>query len=454
MNDFNSPLSLSSSDSHLVEAFQWAKTQALAYVFQGDPVGDWYEAALPGRQAFCMRDVAHQASGAHALGLARFNRNMLHRFAENISASRIWCSYWEIDRRNLPCPVDYHNDHDFWYNLPANFDILDCCWRQYLWTGDRAYLDDPTFRFFYAKSVEEYVRQWDLDRDGLMEYDPENGYCGIASYDEDFPRPLLGGDQVAAQYGGYRAYANLAELDGNLDEAERFRNLAQGLRDHYNTNWWNESNSRFYCALQQDYSFSSQLRGISNFFPLYFEMTEAGRKTDQVLAQAVQLSPHLNVEERSYQPEIFFRYGLYQPAYQELLALCEPNLPRRTYPEVSYAVVGAITSGLMGIAPDARERLVTTLPHLPDEVEWVELDHLPILDTRITLRHRGRSESSITNQGNQPFYWQATFPGWVDSLLVDGAHFPALHNYGPNGQEETYALLRVGRAEQHVARIA
>ena len=58
-NDVASELSLSSPDAHLVEAFNWAKKQALAYAFEGDPVGPWYEAALPGREAFCMRDVSH-----------------------------------------------------------------------------------------------------------------------------------------------------------------------------------------------------------------------------------------------------------------------------------------------------------------------------------------------------------------------------------------------------------
>src|SRR5437016_2951019 len=79
----SSPLEFNSSDKHLNQAFHWAKAQAMAYVFDGDPVGPWYEAAEPGREAFCMRDTAHQALGAHALGLDRYNLNMLHRFAEN-----------------------------------------------------------------------------------------------------------------------------------------------------------------------------------------------------------------------------------------------------------------------------------------------------------------------------------------------------------------------------------
>src|SRR5208283_3524814 len=69
-----------SSDQRLAAGFEWAKRQALAYVFHGDPVGDWYEAALPNRQAFCMRDVSHQSAGAQVLGLAPVTANLLRKF--------------------------------------------------------------------------------------------------------------------------------------------------------------------------------------------------------------------------------------------------------------------------------------------------------------------------------------------------------------------------------------
>src|ERR1700683_4950892 len=119
-----SDLELRSSDTRLVQSFNWAKQQAMAYVFDGDPVGPWYEAALPGRRAFCMRDVSHQVAGAQALGLSKYTHNMLRRFAENISASKGWCSYWEINYLNHPAPIDFKSDEEFWYNLPANFDVL------------------------------------------------------------------------------------------------------------------------------------------------------------------------------------------------------------------------------------------------------------------------------------------------------------------------------------------
>src|SRR5512140_111684 len=111
----NSAVSFACSDSRLNDGFAWAKERALAYAFDGDHVGPWYEAALPGRSAFCMRDVSHQCAGAHVLGLERRSANMLRKFAERIAESRDWCTYWEIAKWHRTAPVDYTSDADFWY---------------------------------------------------------------------------------------------------------------------------------------------------------------------------------------------------------------------------------------------------------------------------------------------------------------------------------------------------
>jgi hypothetical protein len=117
----------------------------------GDPVGPWYESALSPRYAFCMRDVAHQSIPAEVLGMSAANKNMFTLFAKNISASKDWCTYWEINKWGKPAPADYRNDTAFWYNLPANFDILNACWNLYLWTGDKDYISDPAFENFFQQ---------------------------------------------------------------------------------------------------------------------------------------------------------------------------------------------------------------------------------------------------------------------------------------------------------------
>ena len=57
-----------SSDKKLEETYKWAQQMALSYAHdRNDSVGAWYEAALPQREAFCMRDVSHQTVGAQIL---------------------------------------------------------------------------------------------------------------------------------------------------------------------------------------------------------------------------------------------------------------------------------------------------------------------------------------------------------------------------------------------------
>jgi hypothetical protein len=445
-----SQLTFLSDDSVLQEGFTWAKAQALAYAFTGDPVGDWYEAALPSRAAFCMRDVSHQATGAHLLGLAGFTRNMLHRFAENTSARRGWCSFWEIDKFNRPCPVDYRDDDYFWYNFPANFDVLDCCLRQYLWTADRTYLEDPAFRFFYTKSVNEYVQHWDWDRDGLMEHDPSYGCRGIATYNEEVPDPLVGGDLVAAQAAGYRAFADLLDLEGREMEATSYRDQAAALKRLYNEEWWDALGKRFYGFMNQDRSFATDDQGLGNIFTLYFDLADGEERVSRTLDTMIKIEPTLNnVESRSYIPEILYRYGRNQAAYAVLKSLLDPHLPRREYPELAYALIGALGTGLMGLKVDAREHLVSTLPHLTSETDQAEMRGVPVLGTHLDLCHMGCTETTLTNQGWQPFYWQAAFPGQVEMLVVNGQPWRAQQATRWDGQRESYVLMRVGGGEKH-----
>jgi hypothetical protein len=56
---------------------------------------------------------------------------MFRKFAASMSPAIDWCSYWEIDRYDRPCPVDYTAKRISGINLPANFDVATRCsvWR-------------------------------------------------------------------------------------------------------------------------------------------------------------------------------------------------------------------------------------------------------------------------------------------------------------------------------------
>ncbi|MFN8493750.1 MAG: hypothetical protein U0350_39475 [Caldilineaceae bacterium] len=435
--------SLSSGDAALVAGFNWAKQQALAYVGDAarDPVGAWYEAALPGREAFCMRDVAHQSTGAQVIGLAHATRNMLTKFAMHIAAARDWCTYWEIDRYDRPCPVDYRNDQAFWYNLPANFDVLHCCYRQYLWTGDRTYLDDPIFRNFYARTVDDYVRAWDRDGDGIPDHLPSDGYRGIGTYNEQVPHPCIGGDLLATQFAAYQTYADMLTLRGEAQQAAVFRERAQALQTRYERDWWNEATQRFASFQQQDGAYHFGCNGTPVFFPLALGLVQDRRKAQAALGSEIAQRTTLNVEERSYLPELFYNFGQADVAYAELLTQMHPTYARREYPEVSFAALGSIVTGMMGIAPDARTQTIATCPRLTTETPWVTVSNLPVFANHIQVTHKGCMETALSHLRGEPFRWQAKFSGEHAALWVDGVKQDAICRMNVYGQTESWVLV-------------
>jgi len=477
-----SKLILDSSDARLVAAFNWAKRQAMAYVSDGDPVGPWYEAALPGREAFCMRDVSHQAMGAQALGLSPYTLNMLHRFAENISDSKDWCSYWEINRYNKPAPADYKSDAEFWYDLPANFDVLDTCYRMYLWTGDAAYVSDPVFLNFYEKTVVDFVQRWDLGTDTVMkrrrflnergEFDPADSFQfyrgdpGYAEKREDF---VLDISLLDTQYAAYQAYAFLEGTRGDLEAAQIYLNKAAGVKALVNSFWWDDADHHFYSLLNKDYQFE----GHSYSDLLYRNIAEEGPKAQSAfedLVASVKASPaggstllderkpppSIGVEGESHYPEILYRYGAPDLAYDEIMDLAREGRDRQEYPEVSYSVIGAIVTGLMGVTlqtPSPLETggrmnylevIVKTLPGLTAQTEWAELRNLPIRSNLVGVRQEGQRKTVVMNESGPSFIWQATFLGSFATLLVNGKPVNATADKEPLGRVTSWVRIPVG----------
>lgn len=449
-----SQLELRSSDTRLVQAFDWAKKQALMYVFDSDPVGLWYEASLPGRRAFCMRDVSHQAAGAHALGLAGYTHNMLRRFAENISDSKDWCSYWEINYLNQPAPVDYISDKKFWYNLPANFDVLDASYRMYLWTRDRSYIEDPVFLNFYDRTVADYVSRWNLGTNAIMgrtnQVDGPPYFRGDPSYEESRPDIVLGVDLLAAQYAGYRSYAAIQKLRGNNEAAEISQKQSSDIKFLVNTKWWNASGAYFYSYIDKDHTF----QGKADADLLYWGVVDDGAKAKSTIAtllKRMQSEPANEVEPESHYAEILYKYGVPDPAYAEIMDLTRAGRVRQEYPEVSFSVIGAIVSGLMGVnidpvesAADPSAIVVTTLPQLTKQTQWAELRNLPIGTGTISIRHEGIERTVFWNQGKTKLIWRAIFPGTSAKLIVNGKAVRAESGMLHSSKPITWVQIPVG----------
>jgi hypothetical protein len=455
-----------SSDRKLADGFRWAKAQALAYVRDSPVVGAWYEASLPGRNAFCMRDVSHMSTGAQFLGLGPNTRNMLHQFAQHISASKKWCTWWEITGEGKPAPADYKSDENFWYCLPANFDVLDACHRQWLWSRDNAYLDD-VFLNYYRRTVTDYVKQWDHNNDGLLEHLPGDGHMGIGTYDEDLTDDVLvGADLIAAQYAAYGGYAAFQLGRNERAMANEFAGKAQDLKSLYNTKWWDASRNCYFAALSEDGRFHADLKastgGTDIQFPLYFGLTDSGSKTQASLEQLEQRlrleSATLGgivggVEGRTYLPDIFYKYGLSAAAYAVLVALMNPALKRREYPEVSYSVIGNLGTGLMGIRPTLRAGEIETYPQLTAATEWAALRHVPVGQNVISVKHTHAGTTTFSNDSGPEIVWRASLPGDSKMLLVDGSRVPAETATRAGGIVESFHALHVRSGETRVVSV-
>ena len=421
-----------SSNVKLTSAFEWAKNKALSFAHDGsDPVGYWYEAALPNREAFCMRDVSHQAIGAAMLGLNKHNLNMFQKFAENISVEKDYCSYWEINRYNKPAPVDYQNDKDFWYNLPANFDVVYNAWRLYQWTGDKTYLTHPAFKNFYALSMDKYVDHWQLSSDKVTQRDRSmhssksqrfGAQRGIPTYNEGGRgETILGIDLTASMIAAYKAYSEMLTLNGEPAKASAFLNKAKREQQFLNDFWWDKQKQEYRSVQYADQSFDYFMVGEDQaflHFLLYFNAVEDQAQIAKLAERYRDNYSHLIVELKSYLPIIFYENGYSNLATKMIIDLCSPENARRDYPENSFTIVEHITRGLMGVQPDALKNTVTTIPRL-EVGDWAELKDLPVLSNTISIKHEA-STTTFTNGKGAALTWRACHPGNHDYLYVNG----------------------------------
>jgi hypothetical protein len=452
----DSQLLFESSDHKLEQAFKWAKAQALHYAHEGeDPVGPWYEAALPGRRAFCMRDVAHQVIGAAALGLDAGNLNMLSRFASAVSPARDWAGYWEIDVTGNASPEDYLNDHDFWYNLPANFDILDAAVRLWAWTADNTYLTDSRFTAFFEATAGPYVKSWGLQSDNILSR-PRimnalfNYARGIPSYNEgpegfDAAAFNVGVDLLAAEY---RAFTDLAFLAGrrhDLQAQHKYLQTAAALSDLIETKAWSEKDQRYYGFLRPD----GTAGGSGDMWLLRFDAISDPVRIRGALSylESPQVLQAMNVEGESYLPRIFFLNGENASAYQQIFSLSNPAQQRRDYPEVSFAVIDALVTGVMGVEGqpllEESQPMIRTLSRLLTDADKASIQGVRIQGATVDITHIGEHQTSFTNRSNKPLRWQAEFPSSHRMLYAEGKWVRASLQYHPIGKPTSSIVLVV-----------
>lgn len=448
----------SSSLTGVKDAFTWARDKALSFAHDGtDPVGVWYEAALPNREAFCMRDVSHQCIGAEILGLSEHNYNMMQKFAQNISASRDYCSFWEINRYDLPAPVDYRSDQDFWYNLPANFDVVFSLNRLYNWSGNKQYMQGRDFKRFCELSLNEYVDHWDLGydevvgRNRLLHMSTDDSlefgsHRGIPTYNEGGRgMARLGIDMTASLLAAYRSYAQMLEWQGDSMQAKAYRDRAANEDSFLYDFWWDANRDKFKSIWYQDSTFDYFFVGSDQAFLhylFYFEVLKEAQYIRPLVKAYEDNYQQLIVELKSYLPIISYEFGDVQLANKMIVELCSEENQRRDYPENSFTVVEHITRGLMGLEAYAADTMLSTFSRLPKESDWAEMTDLSALGRPLDLRHEGQHRTVLTNKGITPLKWQAQFQGEHDFLYVEGEKENAVVTDTYYGKK-SYVLVQV-----------
>lgn len=392
-------LTFNCSDEYLNEGFKWAKNLALSYANKNDPVGLWCESALPGRNAFCMRDVSHQVNGAFALGLSAYSKNMLMRFAQSIAESRKFCCFWEINRLYRPAPVDYKSDNDFWYNLPANFDVLDACYRMYLLTGDRDFIFSEDFNRFYDLTVTKYIEAWDKDGDGIPERAELNTHMGIPSYEEAEARDAkIIIDLICAQARGFRSYAEIQKIKGDLSAYETYMKKYEHLISVINDEWYSAQKGTYKYA--ELFDGSDLYLSFPREYPGYFGVINSKDRLEKYLDDLNAYGEKgILVEVMSHLPEIFFKNGDKQRGVYWLKKLVDPKLKRRKYPEVSYSAAGNYIFGIMGLKANFSTKTVSCAKELPEGIDFAEAKNIPLFGGSIDIKISGSNAEIINNTG-------------------------------------------------------
>ena len=351
---------------------------------------------------------------------------MLRTFAASATAARRRYPLWSFTFDGRIYSVDYRSDTNFVREIPAVFELTQKGVEQYLWTGDRAYVDDQRLFGYYTNSVNAFVTAHDDNRNGVADEDGTGSiFRGVASYNENREKLIEAGDAIGSQYQALRAYAIAQAARGDTNGAAATTQRADALKATFERNWFSTGAGRYIRGFNAGGALTNFGKENSWFMPMK-EITAPGARTNSYLDfidSSVTALPRFNIEAYTYLPETFFRWGRIEQAWKWLRFVADS---RAAYPEVSYTVIGNVAEGLLGIRPNAPAAAVTTLSNLPAAVPWLRLDHIMLGRHDIAVRHDGSRSSTLTHHsGPTALTWTAQFAGQHATLRVDGQARPA-----------------------------
>ncbi len=438
------PITLNSSNEQIVEMFNWAKNRAYSFVQTGNGNNiPSYWAGLLDRPAFYLRDVAHQALGAHLLELDEENYSMLNRFAQSATINRKYYPIWSFLFDGSIYYLDYNSDTDFVREVPQAFEITEQALNLYKWTANQNYIDDEEMFDFYTNSVTGFVSLHDENDNGVADDNwsqQGNIFLGVCTYNEQSSDNFIeAADGLAAQYSAYLAYAEMLAIKGDSTGYYIWMDSAGALRDKFETDWYKSGQYVRGFKITGNYGAGFDQMHIS--YPARAGITDMAEKNEATLDMLfANYQSVWFVEARSYHAEIYFKYN--QPERGWIMMNDVYNDDRRNYPEISYVLLSNCVMGIMGVDANAPQNIVMTCPRLPADIEWVEVDSVKIGEQYLYVKHEENTKTTLTNKSDIVLNWKAKFYGKYSMLLLNGD--PVNATIGElNGRDISYINVEV-----------
>lgn len=488
---------MTSSNEYLEDTFNWAAYKMDQFVMtdkhgpvnkdenrpSGTGEADYepsYWAGYYDRSAYYSRDFVHQATGGQIAGLEEENYNMFKTFAEGSTEARKWYTLWCYNFDGTPHTIDYRDDSWFVREVPAQFELVEKAYKQYLWSGDERYISDEMFEF-YTNVMTKFVEAHDTNGNGVAEGTGGGIFEGTASYNERSGEKLLeSGDSIGSQYQATLAYAGILKARGDEQGAKEWYQKAADLKKYFNEEWsvvtedtpveyrdldeGREGIDLYARGLKTDNTVKYIGFGGENswFMPMKL-ITEPGERNDAYIDFILESigtgigypGAHTNLEAYTYIPDMLFPYNRNEEAWKWMKYITsvkdEPHeRPSQgtngDYPEISFTFVSHVIEGMMGVEPNAVEGTIATSPRLPQEIPDVTADYIDIGDYELNLTHTGNTASDLTNNGEKAITWEARFYGEHDSIMVGDEVFAAQHK-DMNGVAVSYVTATVEAGE-------
>ncbi|MFJ5829718.1 NPCBM/NEW2 domain-containing protein [Streptomyces sp. NPDC093089] len=439
-----STLTIDSPNATLNSGFNWGKNRALGMTFYpGNPMmghePEWwrlknsthttvepgYWGAYTNRESYYNRDISHQSDGAHALGLDAETFHMMKTFAGD--ADDPGQKGWPLWAHSSYGAM-YYIDGTGFRELPSPFNVMAKAYKQYQWTGDSDWINDPTLSAYYDSTMGSFLTDHEVtwnDADPSGEQPAAKKQSGeySATFFEFANENLVSAaDALGYQYQSMLAYAEILKAKGDNANSAKWADRAQRVRDHFEAKWWDASNNRYIRGKDATGKGYSSWGHEASFLMMLTGLGDHGPRTSGYLDFIAANDDDLNVEATSYLPEMYYQYNRSAEGWSWLKKLMNG---KNSYPEISFLAVSNTIDGMMGVQPDAPNGKLATVSRLTSETPWVEIDHLKVGGNDLKLKHTGTTSSTLTNNSGSSVDWEAQFYGTHATINVNGTEQPA-----------------------------